>query len=162
VGLFQKRLQLVLQPHRLRVNWYFLRVTVRTDAARASAKAQISSRATTVSPGVRIRKILLAAPRSAVRLRLSQMQVPDLRLAPSRFSRNGFQSFPALPTTGFQILGRRSMILPRPLARAAMRSDRSCRGCCKHPPLKLVLRFHFHVQTQLQPASFYGHQSRIL
>src|SRR6266478_4785803 len=78
---------------------------------------------------------------------VARCNVPDLRFAPSRFSRTGFQYLSSASHAGFQILRRRlhdyfvGLLLEEP------RSQRSqlFRLAAKHPPLKLVFAFDFNV-----------------
>jgi len=65
--LFQKRLQLVLQPHPIAPNWYFLRVTSATDVARHRAQSsKLIAGHQPLHQAFGIGKIPLASPSSAI------------------------------------------------------------------------------------------------
>jgi len=156
VGLFQKRLQLVCSRTRLRVNWYFLRVTVRHR--RCSASGQSSESVPGHQPfhqAFGIRKNPSCAPEVRVRLRLSQMQRSGPPPCAFSLSRNGFQSFPALPTLVSNIGAVRfhdyflGLLLDSHAA-----SDRSCSGLLPNIRRSNGTRFQFPRQTQLQPDLF--------
>src|SRR6266571_4397388 len=132
VGLFQKRLQLILQPHSV------ARQLVLSPRHRPpQTLLGIGHKAQSQFPGHQpfhqafgIGKILLAPPRSAVRLHLSRMQ----RSGPppcafSLLARSGFQYLSSAPHTGFQywaVDSRTTSSASCSSSHAA--SDRSCSG----------------------------------
>src|SRR5438034_1379960 len=89
---------------RSHLNWYFLRVTVRHSRCSASGtKLKVSSWATSrFTSRSASRKSVLRPRRPRLDSACAKCNVPDFRLAPSRFSQIGFQYRSSAPHTGFQ------------------------------------------------------------
>src|SRR5882724_3300812 len=96
---------------RSRVNWYFRRVTVRHKRCSASGtKLRVNSRATSrFTKRSASGKSLLRPCRPRLDCASAKCSVPDLRRAPSRFSRIGFQYLSSASHTGFQYCAVDSM-----------------------------------------------------
>src|SRR6266481_4291855 len=116
---------------RARLNWNFLRVTVRHSRCSASGtKLRVSSRATSrFTRRSASTKSLLRPRRPRLDSACARCNLPDLRLAPSRFSRNGFQYLSSAPHTGFQYGAVDSMTTSSASCSSSQAaSDRSCSG----------------------------------
>jgi hypothetical protein len=116
---------------RSRVNWYFLRVTVRHKRCSASGtKLKVNSRATSrFTKRSASRKSFLRPRRPRLDSACAKCNVPDLRLAPSRFLRIGFQYFSSAPHTGFQYWAVDSMTTSSTSCSSShAASERSCSG----------------------------------
>ena len=89
---------------RSHLNWYFLRVTVRHKRCSGSGtKLRTNSRATSrFTRRSASTKSLLRPRRPRLDSACARCNVPDFRLAPSRFSQIGFQYRSSAPHTGFQ------------------------------------------------------------
>src|SRR5712691_249036 len=87
---------------RSHLNWYFLRVTVRHRRCSSSGtKLKVNSRATSrFTRRSASGKSLLRPRRPRLDSACARCNVPDLRLAPSRFSRTGFQYLSSAAQTG--------------------------------------------------------------
>src|SRR5436853_3365087 len=86
------------------LNWYFLRVTVRhRRCSAAGTQLRVNSWATSrFTRRSASGKSLLRPRRPRLDCACARCNVPDLRFAPSRFSRIGFQYLSSAPHTGFQ------------------------------------------------------------
>src|SRR5256885_6326517 len=116
---------------RSRRNWYFLRVTVRHRRCSASGtKLSVSSRATSrFTKRSASTKSLLRPRRPRLDSACARCNVPDLRLAPSRFSQSGFQYLSNVSHTGFQYCAVDSMTISSAFCSTShAANDRSCSG----------------------------------
>ena len=116
---------------RARLNWNFLRVTVRHRRCSASGtKLRVSSRATSrFTRRSASTKSLLRPRRPRLDSACARCNLPDLRFAPSRFSHKGFQYLSSASHTGFQYCAVDSMTTSstsRSTSQAA--NARSCSG----------------------------------
>src|SRR5208283_1009547 len=146
---------------RSRRNWYFLRVTVRHRRCSASGtKLSVSSRATSrFTKRSASTKSLLRPRRPRLDSACARCNVPDLRLAPSRFSQSGFQYLSSVSHTGFQYCAVDSMTISSAFCSTShAANDRSCSGLLQTSAAQIGIRFRFQRRTQLQPASSCGHR----
>src|ERR1700738_2471469 len=129
--LFQKRLQLVLQPHPIAPQLVLLAryrppQTLRDTGHKAQSYSRPTSRFTRGSAST---KSLLRPRRPRLDSACARCNVPDLRLAPSRFSRIGFQYLSSASHTGFQYCAVDSMTTSSASCSTNhAASDRSCSG----------------------------------
>src|ERR1700730_2478782 len=134
---------------RSRRNWYFLRVSAlhrrcSTSGTKLSVNSRATNRFTSRSAST---KSFFRPRRPRLDCACARCNVPDRRLAPSRFSRIGFQYLSSAPHTGFQYCAVDSITTS-----SASRSSNhapSRRNCSGLPPnilrLKLELTFNFDV-----------------
>src|SRR6185437_9518749 len=116
---------------RTRVSWYFLRVTVRHRRCSASGtKLRVNSRATSrFTRRLASGKSLLRPRRPRLDCACARCNVPDLRPAPSRFWRTGFQYRSSASHTGFQYCAVDSMTdSSMSCSSSHAANDRSCSG----------------------------------
>src|SRR5215471_15906442 len=116
---------------RSRLNWYFLRVTVRHKRCSGSGtKLNVSSWATSrFTRRSASTKSLLRPRRPRLDCACARCNVPDLRFAPSRFSRSGFQYRSSVSQTGLQYCAVDSMTTSSASCSSShAASNRSCSG----------------------------------
>jgi hypothetical protein len=125
-------------------------VTVRHRRCSASGtKLRINSRATSrFTKRSASGKSLLRPRRPRLECACARCNVPDLRLAPSRFSHIGFQYFSSASHTGLQDWAVDSMTTSSASCSSSHAArDRSCSGLLpRFPPLKTELTVNFHVR----------------
>src|SRR4030088_3471175 len=130
MGLFQKCLQLVLQPHPLAPQLVLLAryrppqtlLGIRHKAQRHSVCSQPLHRSAST-------KSLFRPRRPRLDCACARCSVPDLRRAPSRSSHSGFQYRSSAPQTGFQYCAVDSITTSSASCSTShAANDRSCSG----------------------------------
>src|SRR5215469_3449692 len=146
---------------RSRLNWYFLRVTVRHRRCSASGtKLNVSSRATSrLTRRSASTKSLFRPRRPRLDCACARCSVPDLRRAPSRFSRIGFQYRSSAPQTGFQYWAVDSITTSSAFCSTSQAaSERNCSGLLPNVRRSKWKSLSISTSDTTTPALFYEHR----